>query len=64
MEENDDRIEDKHFISALKNVQRISGLQGWFQKINTNPITTIDCAHNPAGIQGLWITFKLQTIIL
>ncbi len=49
----DDRIEDKHFISALKNVQRISGLQGRFQKVNTNPITIVDCAHNPAGIQGL-----------
>ena len=44
-------ITDTHVQTALKNVQSITGLQGRWQTLSTNPLTICDTGHNPEGIQ-------------
>ena len=44
-------ITDIHVRTALKNVQGITGLQGRWQTLSTNPLTICDTGHNPEGIQ-------------
>ncbi len=44
-------ITDIHVRAALKNVQGITGLQGRWQTLSTNPLTICDTGHNPEGIQ-------------
>ncbi|OKS85058.1 hypothetical protein RG47T_0497 [Mucilaginibacter polytrichastri] len=44
-------ITDGHVQTALKNVQGITGLQGRWQTLSTNPLTICDTGHNPEGIQ-------------
>jgi dihydrofolate synthase/folylpolyglutamate synthase len=44
-------ITDAHVQTALKNVQGITGLQGRWQTLSTNPLTICDTGHNPEGIQ-------------
>ncbi|WCT13695.1 bifunctional folylpolyglutamate synthase/dihydrofolate synthase [Mucilaginibacter jinjuensis] len=44
-------ITDIHIRAALKNVQGITGLQGRWQTLSTNPLTICDTGHNPEGIQ-------------
>jgi dihydrofolate synthase/folylpolyglutamate synthase len=44
-------ITDTDVQTALKNVQGITGLQGRWQTLSTNPLTICDTGHNPEGIQ-------------
>jgi dihydrofolate synthase/folylpolyglutamate synthase len=44
-------ITDADVQTALKNVQGITGLQGRWQTLSTNPLTICDTGHNPEGIQ-------------
>jgi len=44
-------ITDADVETALKNVQGITGLQGRWQTLSTNPLTICDTGHNPEGIQ-------------
>lgn len=44
-------VNDTHVQTALKNVQGITGLQGRWQTLSTNPLTICDTGHNPEGIQ-------------
>lgn len=44
-------ISDANIHTALKNVQGITGLQGRWQMLSTNPLTICDTGHNPEGIQ-------------
>lgn len=43
-------ISKKAVYSALKNVKKITGLQGRWQTLSTNPLVICDTGHNIAGI--------------
>lgn len=44
-------ITDEHVITALKQVKTLTGLQGRWQTLSTDPLTICDTGHNPDGIQ-------------
>jgi dihydrofolate synthase/folylpolyglutamate synthase len=44
-------ITDADVQTALQNVQGITGLQGRWQTLSSNPLTICDTGHNPEGIQ-------------
>lgn len=44
-------ITDEHIITALKQVNTLTGLQGRWQTLSFNPLTICDTGHNPDGIQ-------------
>lgn len=43
-------ISDQHIVSALQQVQKLTGLAGRWQTLSTNPLTICDTGHNPEGI--------------
>lgn len=43
-------ITDEHIATALKQVQRLTGLQGRWQTLSQHPLTICDTGHNPEGI--------------
>lgn len=43
-------ITDEHVQSALAQVKALTGLQGRWYTLNTNPLTICDTGHNPDGI--------------
>ena len=43
-------ITDDELKKALKNVSGLTGLQGRWQTLSTNPLTICDTGHNPEGI--------------
>jgi dihydrofolate synthase/folylpolyglutamate synthase len=43
-------IPDKAIYSALKNVKKLTGLQGRWQTLAKNPLTICDTGHNKAGL--------------
>lgn len=47
------RISDKHVYAALKEVKTLTGLQGRWQQLGTNPTVICDTGHNVAGIQEI-----------
>jgi len=46
-------ISDKHVYAALKKVKTLTGLQGRWQQLGTNPTVICDTGHNVAGIQEI-----------
>jgi dihydrofolate synthase/folylpolyglutamate synthase len=44
------KIEDDAIYNALKNVKKLTGLQGRWQTISKNPLIICDTGHNKAGI--------------
>lgn len=44
-------ISDEHVETALRKVQLLTGLQGRWQTLSTNPLTICDTGHNPDGIE-------------
>lgn len=44
------QISDEAIFKALRNVKKLTGLQGRWQKISTNPLVICDTGHNEAGI--------------
>ena len=58
-------ILDKARYQALANIQKLTGLRGRMEILNTNPTIIADVAHNAAGIQQLlsYITnFQYDTL--
>ena len=51
-------ISNNAVYSALKNVKRITGLQGRWQTIAKNPLTICDTGHNKAGITEILQNIK------
>lgn len=45
------KINEEHLHQALQNVKKITGLQGRWQLLQTNPTIIADVAHNEAGIK-------------
>lgn len=43
-------ISDEHIKTALKQVHTLTGLNGRWQTLSTNPLTICDTGHNPDGI--------------
>ena len=46
-------ISDKHVYDALKAVKTLTGLQGRWQQLGTNPTIICDTGHNVAGIREI-----------
>lgn len=44
------KIEDKAISEALRNVKKLTGLQGRWQTLSKNPLVICDTGHNKAGI--------------
>jgi len=44
-------IGDEQVVSALSQVNSLTGLQGRWQTLSTNPLTICDTGHNPDGIK-------------
>lgn len=44
-------ITDEHIAEALKQVKHLTGLQGRWYTLSTNPLTICDTGHNPDGIE-------------
>ena len=44
-------ISDEHIRTALKNVKALTGLQGRWQTLQTNPLVICDTGHNEDGIK-------------
>ena len=51
LQKNGWKINEEHLHQALQNVKKITGLQGRWQLLQTNPTTIADVAHNEAGIK-------------
>jgi len=47
------QISDQHIYDALKQVKALTGLQGRWQQIGSNPTVICDTGHNVAGIQEI-----------
>jgi len=47
------QISDQHVYDALKQVKALTGLQGRWQQIASNPTVICDTGHNVAGIQEI-----------
>ena len=47
------QISDQHVYNALKQVKGLTGLQGRWQQIGSNPTVICDTGHNVAGIQEI-----------
>ncbi|MBC7696482.1 MAG: bifunctional folylpolyglutamate synthase/dihydrofolate synthase [Burkholderiales bacterium] len=54
-------IEEKDITNALKQVQKITGLQGRWQIIQTNPLVIADTGHNEDGIREVLKNLKRYT---
>ncbi|WDF57467.1 bifunctional folylpolyglutamate synthase/dihydrofolate synthase [Mucilaginibacter sp. KACC 22063] len=44
-------ISEDHIKTALKQVQKLTGLAGRWQTLSTDPLTICDTGHNPEGVQ-------------
>lgn len=51
-------IEEKDITTALKNVQKITGLQGRWQIISSKPLVIADTGHNEDGIREVLENLK------
>lgn len=51
LQKNGWKINEEHLHQALQNVKKITGLQGRWQLLQTNPTIIADVAHNEAGIK-------------
>ncbi len=51
-------IEDAEILSALKNVQKMTGLQGRWQTLSTKPLVIADTGHNEDGIKEVLENLK------
>lgn len=51
-------IEDTEVTAALKNVQKITGLQGRWQTLSTKPLVIADTGHNEDGIKEVLENLK------
>ncbi|MDB5232986.1 MAG: bifunctional folylpolyglutamate synthase/dihydrofolate synthase, partial [Chitinophagaceae bacterium] len=47
------KIEHQHIAEGLKNVKRLTGLHGRWEKVKDNPTVILDVAHNVDGIKEL-----------
>ena len=43
-------ITDEHLQTALRQVKKLTGLQGRWEVLSTDPLTICDTGHNPEGI--------------
>ena len=43
-------ITDKHIVTALSQVKKLTGLHGRWEVLSHNPLTICDTGHNPEGI--------------
>lgn len=50
LKEKDYHISDEAIYNALKNVKKLTGLQGRWQTLNQKPLVICDTGHNKAGI--------------
>lgn len=42
---------DQHIENAIRNIRQLTGFSGRLQIVGSEPLTIIDCAHNPDGIR-------------
>ena len=54
------RVEESAIRQGLKNVSRITGLQGRWQTLSLNPLIICDTGHNPDGIA--WVVEQIKSI--
>ncbi|MGL4992720.1 MAG: bifunctional folylpolyglutamate synthase/dihydrofolate synthase [Bacteroidales bacterium] len=53
-------IEKHHIAEAFKNVTKLTGLRGRWERISNNPLAICDTGHNEAGIQQIVQQIKAQ----